>query len=214
MYLYLKTHNTTGLKYLGKTSSKTPDKYHGSGKYWKRHIQKHGYNVTTEILFQSDNPEEIKQQGIFYSVLWNVVESKEFANLKDEAGDGGWGFVNSDKKVLEGRRKRMLENNPFKGKKHTDKSRLAIKEARKKQVMGPRSEETKQKIRKSLLGHEVSDETRLKQSIARVGKPPSEKVILIMRSKIQCPYCSKKSNPAIMKRWHFNNCKYKEIICT
>lgn len=90
IYLYVKTHNTTGLKYLGKTSAVNPYSYKGSGKYWTNHIKKHGYNVTTEILFQSTDSAEIKQQGLHYSKLWNIVESKEWANLKEESGDGGW----------------------------------------------------------------------------------------------------------------------------
>lgn len=90
IYLYVKTHNLTGLRYLGKTKSSDPYSYRGSGKVWTRHIKKHGYDVTTEIIFQSTNPIEIRQQGLYYSRLWNVVNSKEWANLKEESGDGGW----------------------------------------------------------------------------------------------------------------------------
>jgi len=49
-YLYIKTHNITGLKYLGYTKRKDPYKYKGSGDYWTKHINKHGYDVTTEIF--------------------------------------------------------------------------------------------------------------------------------------------------------------------
>lgn len=31
-YLYIKIHNDTGLKYFGKTCSKTPKQYKGSGR--------------------------------------------------------------------------------------------------------------------------------------------------------------------------------------
>ena len=83
-YLYLKTHNVTGLKYLGFTSNKDPHLYRGSGKRWKYHIQKHGYNVSTEILFENKSMEEIKPIGLYYSKMWNIVESDEFANLMPE----------------------------------------------------------------------------------------------------------------------------------
>ena len=88
IYLYLKTHNKTGLKYLGKTIN-DPFAYQGSGKYWKLHIAKYGYDVTTEILFQSTCNNEIKEKGLYYSNLWSIVESDNFANLREEAGDGG-----------------------------------------------------------------------------------------------------------------------------
>lgn len=89
IYLYLKTHNKTGIKYLGKTISKDPFKYQGSGKLWRRHLKVHGYDVTTEILLETNDKEEIKQMGLYYSNFWDVVNSKQFANLKPELGDGG-----------------------------------------------------------------------------------------------------------------------------
>ena len=88
IYLYVKTHNVTGLKYLGKTT-KNPYTYKGSGTYWLRHIKTHGYDVTTEIVFQSENLEEVKTKGIYYSAIWNVVESTSWANLIVETASGG-----------------------------------------------------------------------------------------------------------------------------
>lgn len=94
-YLYLKTHNITGLKYLGYTGRKDPYKYKGSGDYWSKHINKHNYDVTTEILKECSSKDEIKEWGLYYSYLWNVVEerdehgNKTWANLKNESGDGG-----------------------------------------------------------------------------------------------------------------------------
>jgi len=92
IYLYKKTHKVTGLKYLGTTNSKNPYRYKGSGTYWRFHCDKHGYDIDTEILFETDSKEEIKSKGLYYSELWNVVESKEWANLKPEEGNGG-GYV-------------------------------------------------------------------------------------------------------------------------
>jgi hypothetical protein len=95
IYLYLKTHNKTGLKYLGKTVQ-DPLNYKGSGKRWNNHIKKHGYDVTTEVLFESVDPIKIKEKGIYYSNLWDIVESNEFANLKVEKGDGGFDHINNN----------------------------------------------------------------------------------------------------------------------
>jgi hypothetical protein len=80
---------TTGLKYLGKTNNDDPHTYTGSGKYWVNHIKKHGYLVSTEILKECQTPEELKQWGLYYSQLWNIVESDEWANMRPECGDGG-----------------------------------------------------------------------------------------------------------------------------
>ena len=88
LYLYVKTHNKTGLKYLGKTK-KDPYKYQGSGKYWRRHIKKHGYDVNTEIILVTDDIEILKENGIYYSNLWDIVDSPDWANYRPENGDGG-----------------------------------------------------------------------------------------------------------------------------
>ena len=88
--LYLKT-SPLGLKYLGKTT-KDPFKYVGSGKIWLRHLKKNGISadeIKTEILFETDNLEEFKINSKEISIKLNIVESKEFANLKLEEGDGG-----------------------------------------------------------------------------------------------------------------------------
>lgn len=104
-YLYIKTHNQTGLKYLGYTSSKDPHKYKGSGKYWLRHINIHENDVKTEILLESNSLEEIKFAGIYFSELWNIVNNDEFANLKIECGPGGTATPDSIKKGLETKRR-------------------------------------------------------------------------------------------------------------
>jgi len=89
IYLYKKTHNKTGLQYLGKTTSKNPYNYQGSGIRWANHIKSHGYDVTTEIPKECQTNEEVKEWGKYYSELWDVVGSSEWANLKPEYGEGG-----------------------------------------------------------------------------------------------------------------------------
>jgi hypothetical protein len=89
IYLYVKTHNKTGLKYLGKTINEDPYKYTGSGKYWLRHLKKYGTDYTTQILLVTEDKDELKQTGLFFSKIWNIVKSKEWANLMPESGNGG-----------------------------------------------------------------------------------------------------------------------------
>lgn len=96
--LYLKTHNITGLKYLGQTV-RNPFKYRGSGIDWTPHLEKYGNNVKTEVIFTTTNLEELGKVGEYYSELWHIVKAaddfgnKIWANLKPETGDGG-GFGN------------------------------------------------------------------------------------------------------------------------
>ena len=87
-YLMIKTHKITGLRYLCKTTQ-DPYKYRGSGVYWKRHLKIHGSDHNTEILKECQSHDELKEWGLYYSSLWNIVESDEWANLRAEEGDGG-----------------------------------------------------------------------------------------------------------------------------
>jgi len=87
IYLYLKTHNVSGLKYLGQTKH-NPFKYNGSGVVWKKHLMKYGKDITTEILAECESQEEIRDIGMYYSDKWDVVNNSEFANLQEESGQG------------------------------------------------------------------------------------------------------------------------------
>jgi hypothetical protein len=114
IYLYKKTHKVTGLQYLGKTSKSDPYSYPGSGKRWRAHLDKHGYTFDTEILVESNDPNEIAKMGVYYSNLWNVVEDEHWANLKPKSGDGGTfaHTLESKKKIGDARRGKA---NGFKG---------------------------------------------------------------------------------------------------
>jgi hypothetical protein len=89
MYLYLKTHNVTGYRYLGKTV-RDPFKYRGSGILWQRHITKHGNDVSTLVLLATEDKRELAETGLFFSKLYNVVIDPSFANLTEESGQGGF----------------------------------------------------------------------------------------------------------------------------
>ena len=87
-YLYIKTHNKTKIKYFGKTT-RDPFQYKGSGSYWINHINKHGNDVHTEILGHYTDKTECYLAALDFSAKHNIVESKEWANLRPETLDGG-----------------------------------------------------------------------------------------------------------------------------
>ena len=112
IYLYKKTHKVTGLNYLGKTISKDPYSYTGSGVYWRRHLELHGNQVETEILRECKDETELKHWGQYYSALWNVVESKEWANLIEEAGPGGYWSQESKNKLSQTNKETLAKLTP------------------------------------------------------------------------------------------------------
>lgn len=92
----IKTHSVTGMKYLCSTtvSGKRYDKYKGSGRYWKNYMRKHGFDIRTELIFESDDLELFKKIALEKSAEFDVVNSEEWANLEPEAGPLG-GFYGS-----------------------------------------------------------------------------------------------------------------------
>lgn len=84
IHLYVKQHNVTGLKYFGVTTRKDPTKYHGSGKYWLRHLTKYGRDVTTLQIWQFEDAGDASEFAIKFSNENCIVESKDWANLETE----------------------------------------------------------------------------------------------------------------------------------
>lgn len=93
-YLMVKEIEQTGMKYLCKRKADQNDptahiRYKGSGVLWRRMLKKHPeYTIKTTVLglYTKD---DLKKTGMFYSELYNVVDSGEWANLIAECGDGG-----------------------------------------------------------------------------------------------------------------------------
>lgn len=174
-YLYVKTHLASGLKYLGFTE-KDPYSYKGSGTRWKNHIRKHGYNVNTNILLSTNSYEELVETGIFFSKLFNVVESDEWANLIPESGEGVGGLKHNSET-----RAKMSEAKLGKHRKpHTEDSKLQISESLKGKKRKPFSEEHKRKIAQASKEHlkrPLSDEHKRKISEAKTGKPRGKTIL-------------------------------------
>ena len=177
IYIYVKTHLDTGLKYLGKTNNPNPHTYKGSGLRWMRHIEKHGYNVKTEILRECYTNDEVREWGLYYSNLLNVVESDEWANIKPESGNGGI-YVkeiaekisksNTGKKRSDEAKEKMRQ--AAIGKIFTEEHRKKLSEARRnRSIKYQHSEETKRKIKESQVGRPLTEEHK-----AKLRKPMSE----------------------------------------
>ena len=211
--LYLKTHNVTGLKYLGKTE-RDPYQYSGSGIRWRNHLKKHGHDVTTEVLFQTEDKAKFKRVALDYSNRWNIVESEDFANLMLEEGQGG---VNA--------------GSFKKGHKSWNKGVTGIK-------LGPQSAEHIRKRtenqKKSVTIDGIKYDSMLEASAAIGISTPTlkswadedgwdsidstkdryitarEKITDLNKMKHRCPHCGAEANIGNLKRWHLDNCKHKK----
>ena len=82
----IKTHNQTKLKYLCITKKDDWVKYKGSGGYWINHLRKYGDDISTELLYETEDYDDFLIQCLLYSELYNVALSEEFANQIPESG--------------------------------------------------------------------------------------------------------------------------------
>jgi len=131
------------------------------------------------------------------SEQWNIVNAKDengkkiWANLKPENGlDGG---------SIKGHKK------PPRTKEHTANNAAANKGiSRNKGKPGLKGVANSMYGKVSYFRDKKrgtwSDEHRLNQIAAKQGIP---------QEKVKCPYCPKEGGISNMKRWHFDNCKFK-----
>lgn len=174
--LYIKKCSHCGLKYFGKTKSQNIEKYTGSGSKWNNHLKKH--DAKSIHLWNSDwyYDTSITRFALKFSKINKIVESNEWANLKNEDGlDGGWTHVhtpeiqakareNADKTMIERYgelRPLFLFSEKNKGKIPWNKGKTGIykhnQDARDKISIAASNriqpEKTKNKIRNSIIEH-------------------------------------------------------------
>jgi hypothetical protein len=180
-YLYKKTHNKTGLQYLGYTT-RDPYIYKGSGIKWGEHLSIHGDDISTEILLESTNKEDIQKLGRHFSELWDIVRSGKWANSMKETCGGPGGKKGIAR--LESTKQKLSEK--LSGKTHTPEQKLAKSQRQKGKPKSPQWVEKMTGRKNPLI------------SLALSGKA---------KPIIQCPNCGKEGGSSAMHRWHFSNCK-------
>lgn len=136
----------TGMMYFGMTR-RNPFKYNGSGKYWKRHIAKYGFEqIKTVEVYGFDDQSLCSEFALRFSRANNIVESKEWANLQLENGIDG---------ALPGKDHHIHHMiNPMLGKTHTIESKNRMRRIGSDHWAFGKSQsnETKKKRSDSLIG--------------------------------------------------------------
>lgn len=182
IYLYLKQHKITGLKYFGRTTSRNPFKYKGSGTRWGYHCSKHGWeHVITVDVWGFDTQEACTEFALLFSRENNIVESQEFANLEIEDG------INGKLKGTVSQYKRKPRVGPI-----SDKHAAQLRANQLAWVGRKHSANTIEKMRKP-----KTEETRAKMKESAKTKKLKT---------LTCPHCGKVGKGSGMYRFHFNHC--------
>lgn len=94
-WLMIKKHKITGLLYFCKTAKYDPEKYVGSGMYWKNHLKHHGKHIETIWCERFDDRDLLIDFATLFSELFDIVNAinndgkKIWANLEIENGIDG-----------------------------------------------------------------------------------------------------------------------------
>jgi len=199
-YLCIKIHSATGLRYFCKTT-RDPKSYKGSGTHWLRHIKKHGkeFVVNELVIGPYTNKSEIITLALFLSIELDVVNSKDWANLKLETGiDGGCdkgfrlgvpttgGSARGVPKTGKKSKGQPATGNNAKGHIKTGKNAKGYIATGGKAKGVPNT------------GGKAKGVPNTGGS-AKGSKQPI----------VTCPHCGISGGAGTMKRWHFDNCKMK-----
>jgi len=220
-YVYRITNKNLNKHYYGVRSCNIEPKLDLGTKYFSSSHDKefikdqktHPENFKYKIVRICANREEAGALEIKLHEKFNVGINESFYN---KAKHTSTGFDTTGVKHTPETRQKM-------SKPKSDETKLKISESRKGKELSPetklkiseantgvpKSEETRQKISESktgekhpFFGKEHSDEHKQKLSEANKGVPQEQ---------VECPHCGKIGGISVMKRWHFDNCKNKEI---
>jgi len=201
IYLYKKTHLKTGLKYLGKTEQ-DPFKYPGSGIDWKKHLKEHGNDVVTEIIKECNSKEEFTKWGRFYSELWNVAKSDEWANRIAETGGSdrgenhpGFGIPRPD--TIQRNKARIGSNHPLFGTKNPELSKRNASNTGEKNPMFGKPSAMRGKKNPAI-------------SALNAQKTGKNNPMCKPEYQLRCEHCDRVMSKGNYLRWHGAKCKNRQ----
>lgn len=209
--LLVKTHNITSLKYLCWTQKEDHQKYTGSGKHWKRHIKQHGYDVSTVLLFESESYDVFLEKARYYSELYDIVNSDEWANLRIEEGDGGDTVSNKMWITDDITDKYILRQEPIPIGWSAGRSKCVFNDSNNQKQFGKQADLL-------LRGNSIKqawDDGKFANRKPHSGSPHSQETkdklseLAKQRPKVVCEHCSAAMSSAIYIRWHGEKCKKK-----
>ena len=207
-YVYRITNTQENKHYYGVRSSKINPKLDLGIKYFSsssdkefiKEQQENRHIFKYKIVKQFDSRKEAVCLEIKLHNKFDVAKNESFYNRAKQTSTG---FDPTGTKLSDERKKQISESS--KGRIFSESSKQKMSETRRgeKNAMycKPKSEETKQKISNSLKNRKLSND--VKQKISETLKGVAKPTII-------CSYCSKEGAVANMKRWHFENCKYKD----
>lgn len=201
----------TGLKYFGKTT-KDPEIYLGSGKWWLKHLKKHGKEFVKNLLVVGPYSDEkqLTNLALWMSEELDVVNSPEWANLTHENGLDG-GVTGDHKKFSEAHLGIPLS------KEHRNGIRQALRGKAHNKVscphcgkIGGQSHMIRWHFDNCHERKKIKSERKSEAALLRWETRDKGMITEKAKTQVTCPHCGKIGGFLPMKRFHFDRCKVKE----
>lgn len=200
IYLYVKKCTHCNKRYFGKTYSKNPYSYSGSGLHWRRHLKHHNSSFETIEVWSFISQKEATDFAESYSMQNNIVELDEWFNLIVENALDGNPIGNIPWNKGKQSNLKGMTYEEIHGQETAQNLKMLRSLSNKRR--GPRSDETKAKISETRKNR-IKDGT-----IAKVCPPLRPQNLEKANERVECPHCHKIGSRSNMKRWHFDKCKF------
>lgn len=200
-FVYKWTNQITSEWYIGSHKGTTNDGYRHSSSLLAFAEKKYGLeNFIRKILFEGDYDKD-KIRSVIEA---NYLHEKDAANNPMSYNQTNNAGLNCHSDESNTKRSQTLKGNTNA---RGNKGRVSPMKGRKN------TEETRKKKSKALKGRSYIDlhgpekATKLKQNLRTItkGRKPWNKGK--SQDRIICLYCNKEGGYAVMKRWHFENCR-------
>ncbi len=203
-----------GLFYIGKGKRRRAYAMDNRNPYWQNIVNKYG-KPHVELLARWDTEQEaLDHEKLLISCFRDM--GYKLANITD-GGEGTSGYKHTPEQREKNRQAKL-------GKPSWNKGTKGVMIAWNKGV--PMSEEQKIKLSAAKLGKQSprkgtkhTPEAIEKMRLVKLGKKQTPETIEKSRLKklgkkqplVTCPHCNKIGGSYTMPRWHFDNCRIKEI---
>ena len=216
VYLTVYTGSKLPMFYIGSTSvHKINNGYFGSvaSKKYKTifdsEIKHNKHLFKTHIISLHDNRKDATTKENKLQNHLNVVKSTMYFNMSIASPNGYCGMDTSGK------------NNPNYKRHHSNETKELLRQLKLGKPGHTPTTETRAKLRESKLGNKNPNYgkplTKATEAarIANTGVPHTEESKAKMRKpkgpskQLTCPHCNLIGGASNMRRWHFDNCKFK-----
>lgn len=159
----------------------------------------HQHHIIPRHMGGTDDPSNLIQLTIEEHAEAHRLLYEEHGRWQDKLAWMGLSKMIGKDEILKILYEKNRAAKPMAGKKHSEETKRKMSETRKG---FKHTQETRQKMSNSMRGPKSEAHIKKLTEVVNNGHHPFSK-------NTTCPHCGATGQTAIMKRWHFDNCKHR-----